>query len=154
MGSEIDRLNPVELPELTPKQMAFVRGIAEGKTASDAYRASYDSDGDDPSIWVQASNLKRHYKVNLWLEELKRSGYIAALCTRESHLTELHEIRETAKSKEQLGVALNAEVQRGKVSGLYETRVNVHLSADDAFAQLLDEMNGHASDRAKVIEHD
>ena len=43
-----------DLPELTPRQMAFVRYLLAGKGASDAYRLAYNCENQTPeSVWVR-----------------------------------------------------------------------------------------------------
>ena len=55
METELDGL-----PTLTAKQTAFVNALLEGKTASDAYRESYNCENmSHGAIWVEASRLRR-----------------------------------------------------------------------------------------------
>ena len=61
-------LDDEELPELMPQQMEFVRGLLEGKTASDAYRAAFSTEGwQSSSIWPKASMMANDGKVQAWL---------------------------------------------------------------------------------------
>ena len=50
---------------LTAKQDAFAQGVANGKTLSEAYRASYSAEGmKDSSVWTEASKLMDNPKVS------------------------------------------------------------------------------------------
>lgn len=50
---------------LTSKQESFAQAVADGKTLSDAYRASYDAENmKDSTIWTEASQLMDNPKVS------------------------------------------------------------------------------------------
>jgi len=46
-------------PKLTPKQAKFVRGIAEGKTNTDAALEAYDTDDYGSAASIATENLKK-----------------------------------------------------------------------------------------------
>lgn len=113
-----------DLPELTPQQMAFVEGILQGKSASEAYRLSYDASSmGKNSVWVEASRLRHHADVSLWIDAAKAAGFGRISCTFEDHMTELARLRGVAERSGNIGAAVQAEQLRGKVAGHYVDRI-------------------------------
>jgi hypothetical protein len=125
-----------ELPELTPKQLAFVMALLRGKTASDAYREAYDCEGMAAnSIWVAASRLRSDAKVALWLRHFQLAALQEGTLTLQGHLGELTRLRERAIDARQVAAAVQAEHYRGKAAGLYEDRLR--LTGDPSDEELL-----------------
>jgi len=125
--------DPEELPSLTSKQMAFVHALIKGKSASDAYRAAYDSSNmSDRTIWAEASRLRAHPKVSAWLRHFQRMGMDEARITIKEHLAELARGREAAYALGQASAAVQAEHYRGKAAGLYEEQLLLTVSTSDA----------------------
>ena len=117
-------IDPSELPELTAKQLGFVRGILEGKTASDAYRAAYDTQNmADDTIWAEASRLRHDRKVSAWITGARQANMDRATLTLDGHMSELARLRDIAIATGNVGAAVLAETNRGKASGLYTDRV-------------------------------
>lgn len=111
---------PEDLPDLTPKQFAFVKGILEGKTASDAYRAAYDAGNmADEVIWVKASELRSSGKVSVWLSRARSEALTTAVMTKEAYLQELLNDRIECKVSGNHGAAVKALELAGKVMGHY-----------------------------------
>jgi hypothetical protein len=108
-----------ELPQLTAQQMEFVHGLLEGKTASDAYRAAYNTEATDRTIWARASELRNNSKVSAWLSAARKAHLGSAVVTLESHVRELERIKEIAIETGNVGAAAQCEQLRGKASGLY-----------------------------------
>lgn len=107
-----------ELPPLTAQQQKFVEGILAGKTASDAYRAAYDTENmGQNTIWVNASVLRNSDKVSLWLSAARQAHLGTATVTYENHMRELERLREIALKSGNIGAAVQAEQLRGKVAG-------------------------------------
>ncbi len=127
------KIGPEELPTLTPKQQAFVQGLLEGKSASNAYRAAYDcSNMAEPTVWSEASRLRANPKVSAWLRHYQRIGMDEARITLQEHLAELARGREVALALGQASAAVQAEHYRGKAAGLYEERLSISASISDA----------------------
>jgi hypothetical protein len=122
MNIKTDDDSPAEeLPQLTPKQLAFVHALLEGKSASDAYRGAYNCKNmSNEAVWVEASRLRRNTKVALWLCHFQRMGLDTARITLEEHLAQLARARELALSQGQISAGVQAEHHRGKAAGLYE----------------------------------
>lgn len=108
------------LPEITEKQMAFVKGILDGKTASDAYRAAYNAENTSPeSVWAMASRLRSDIKVQSWLAAARKAELGAASRTLEQHIARLDSLQQIAVENGNIGAAVAAEQSIGKVSGHY-----------------------------------
>ncbi|MEM8574311.1 MAG: hypothetical protein AAGF48_06730 [Pseudomonadota bacterium] len=122
-----------DLPRLTPKQEAFVKGLLKGKTATDAYKAAYDVAGmAHRTIWAEASRLRAHPKVSTWLRHFQRIGMDEARITLKDHLAELARGRELAFELGQASAAVQAEHYRGKAVGLYEDCLSLSANMSDA----------------------
>ena len=109
-----------DLPELTEKQLAFVIGILEGKTATDAYKGAYSTTGwGNNAIWVESCRMKENPKIALWLKAARKQNMDRAKLTLEEHSAELARLREMSLEAGNFGAAVNAEVSRGKAEGIY-----------------------------------
>lgn len=128
----IDLEAAADLPELTPQQQEFVRHILAGKSASDAYRASYDCSRTQPNvIWVRASELRNNRNVAVWLSAARKARLGTAVLTIDQHKQELERLREIAVESGNIGAAVAAETARGKVAGHHIERVQ-EIPADPA----------------------
>lgn len=122
--TEPDEQTGKDLPELTAQQMKFVEGVLAGKTASDAYRAAYDTSSMAArTVWAEASRLHCHPDVSAWLSAARQAGLGSAKVTLENHLAQLERIREIALEKGNIGAAVAAEQSRGKATGHYVEQV-------------------------------
>ena len=115
---------------LTPRQDLFARLVAEGKSQADAYREAYPKSQKwtDRAVWVKASALANSDKVAVRVSNLRQEAQERSVLTLETHLNELELLREMAKEQGNLNAAIQAEISRGKATGLYVTKVEV----DDA----------------------
>ncbi len=119
-----------ELPDLTEQQREFVRHVLAGKTASDAYRAAYNTENMKPnSIWREASLLASNKNVAQWLAAARKACLGTAVVTLEGHQQQLERLREIALATGNVGAAVAAEQTRGKVAGHHIDRV-MELPAD------------------------
>lgn len=71
--SDHESISPLD--ELTPKQARFVELVAGGASYSDAYRASYATNGSDNTVNVAASKLMKNEKVKTALEAMLAGGH-------------------------------------------------------------------------------
>lgn len=127
----IDAADIAELPELTANQQEFVRLLCEGHTASDAYRGAYDcSNMSKPAIWVEASRLRNHPHVALWLSAARKAHLGTATVTIADHMRELERLKEIAVDTGNVGAAVQAEQLRGKAAGHYVEQVRDVTSYD------------------------
>ena len=114
------------MANLTSKQEAFCLAIVDPsvKDASEAYRIAYDAEKmSAAAIAVAASRLLDNAKVALRIKEIREPAAEAAGLTLEQHLTDLQRLRDKAEASEKFGPAIQAEVARGKASGLYVEKV-------------------------------
>lgn len=111
---------------LTIKQENFCLAYIETGNASEAYRRAYNVDRMKPdSINREAKALIDNPKIASRLEELRKPAREAAGVTLEGHLKELAELRDLAKNDGKYGPAIQAEMARGKASGLYVERSQI-----------------------------
>ena len=55
----------------------------------------------------------------MFIEQMLQEHREANDITKDKHMSRLHNLGRKAEGKEMFGVAVNAEVQRGKVAGYY-----------------------------------
>lgn len=117
-----------ELPELTDRQMSFVRCIMDGCTATDAYRKSYTVDNsEEKTIWAAASRLRNDPKIHAWLRAAKFAGLSGLTCTFKNHIAELDRLKLVAEESGNVNAAVQAEQLRGKACGHYIERHEVEM---------------------------
>lgn len=115
-----------DLPALTDKQYAFVKGLLDGKSASDAYRHAYDAENmADQTVWVRASELRNHSKIAVWLMAAKQAHFGDAKLSLDKHMLELERLKEMALASGNHGAAIQAEQLRGKACGFYKEQLEV-----------------------------
>lgn len=118
-----------DLPELTPKQAAFVKGILDGLSASESYRRAYDCENVQPhNIWALASRLRANVNVRSWLAAARRAGLDRAAQSVEDHIAELNEVKQMAIDLGDAKTALKAVEDKGRVGGLYIDRSEVTIN--------------------------
>lgn len=121
-----DVLVGADLPAITPKQLVFVERLLAGDTASDAYRAAYDTTQCQPeTVWANASRLRSDTRVQAWLAAARMAGLGKASVSFQEHLRELERLREIALCTGNVGAAVQAEQLRGKAAGHYTERLEV-----------------------------
>lgn len=109
---------------LTAKQEAFAQAVATGKTQADAYRHAFNAVGMKPeTIHKRASELMASGEVSGRVAELRKPVVEAAQITLASHLQRLSDLSDKAEQSGQMSAAINAEVARGKASGLYVEKI-------------------------------
>lgn len=88
--------------DLTPKQEAFARAVAEGKSQADAYRIAFNVRPTTKPETIQnnASNLMRSTGVSARVAELKKDLANRSLWTREQSVAVLSEIAFSEAARE------------------------------------------------------
>lgn len=108
---------------LTHKQESFCIAYIETGNASEAYRQSYSAKNMKPeTINRNAKKLIDDNKIATRIQELRKPAVEAAQITLEGHLRDLEDLRNKAMEANQYSAAITAEVNRGKVAGLYVER--------------------------------
>lgn len=108
------------MADLTPKQESFCLAYLETGSASEAYRQAYDVAGMKPeSVNREAKSVIDNPKISSRIEELRAPVREAAQISLRQHLDDLKRLRDLAEASEKYGPAIQAEVARGKASGLY-----------------------------------
>ena len=122
-------------PQLTPKQEKFCIAYIETGNASEAYRRSYNAAAMAvTTINRNAKALLDNNKIAARLAEIRRPAVEAAQVTLMQHLTDLRRLRDLAEASEKYGPAINAEVARGKASGLYVEHVKLDATVQGSVA--------------------
>jgi len=108
---------------LTPKQEAFCLVLAKTGNASEAYRQAYDASRMKPeTITRKAAELAANGNIRARLASLRSDARKQSGITLADHLRDLRTLREEARGAMQISAAVSAEVARGKVSGLYDSK--------------------------------
>ena len=151
---EKDKLpSAADLPDLTDRQMRFVKGILDGLTASDAYRQAYTTENmQDHVIWVRASELQAKGKVRVWLDAAKTMHLHSGKTTIEGHLAELDRLKRKAEDSGQMSAAIHAEISKGKAVGLYVERIRNEEPDESTFESALDRLLSRAAGSPSVTE--
>lgn len=106
---------------LTPKQEAFALAYVETGNASEAYRRSYEAgDMSAEAIQVEASRLRDHPKVALFIEAMQEENKARHRLTVDDLLRELEEARMAAyqQEKPQAAAMVAASMGKAKLLGL------------------------------------
>lgn len=117
--------------DLTQKQENFCLAYvtSPGLSASDAYKSAYNTENMKPAtINRKAFALMENGKIRARIAELRAEPAKNAKLTLESHLEDLKKLRDSAAEIGNFSAAVNAEVARGKASGLYENQNKVDVS--------------------------
>lgn len=116
---------------LTAQREAFALALAEGATQAEAYRRAFPRSAKwkPGTVWSKASVLVRDDKVAARVAELQARAAEANAVTLEQHVATLANLRDEARASRQFGAAIQAEVARGKASGLYVERLQ-HTGRD------------------------
>lgn len=116
--------SPDDLPEISPQQQEFVRGLLSGKTASDAYRSAFDcSDWLPNSVWCAASKLANDARVQQWLDAARRASLGGSTRTLDHHVRELERLKALCVQSGNMGAAVTCEQTIGKATGLHIDRI-------------------------------
>lgn len=108
---------------MTPQMEHFARLVAEGKNQSDAYRGAYKAEKMKPtSINEEASRMMANPAIAARVAFLRNEFAPISRLTLEMHIEELERLKELALQAGKFEAAINAEVNRGKASGLYVTK--------------------------------
>ena len=131
---------------LTDKEKRFAEIAAENYFSADtksnsqiAVESGYSKESARQRGYENTTyKLKPH--VVTYIEELKEDFRIRNQITPDKHMARLQQLGKKAEDKEMLGVALNAEVHRGKMAGYYiDRKLNVNRDLNDLTEEELDE---------------
>lgn len=123
---------------LTGQRERFARAIAEGMSQSDAYRLAFNAKRSTmKTINEEASRIMADRKVAARVEQLVRPAVESAELSAEAHLDELKRLRDIALTAGNQAAAIRAEELRGKVAGLYITKIETgEAGAFDSLAAM------------------
>ena len=124
---------------LTAKQEKFVRGIIEGMTQADAYRAAYSCKRmSDKTVWENASRLMADSKVKARVQELRAELVKPGIMTAQERLRWLTELinseeegtNEKLKAIDIMNKMQGEYVQKVEANVSNEVTINIELSDD------------------------
>jgi len=110
------------------------------------------------ALAIGGEDLFEDFETIDLIREMKRALKEKALITLEGHLEYLALIRDEAMFEKKFSTALNAEIARGKVGGLYVERSNVNInhlsssSTEELRRQLLELGQLLGNESPKLIE--
>lgn len=105
---------------LTQKQEAFCLAYIETGNATEAYRRAYNAANmADATVNRKGKMLLDMGKIRARIEEIRRVAAEAVGLSLQQHLSDLKRLRDMAEASEKYGPAIQAEIARGKASGLY-----------------------------------
>ena len=114
------------MAELTQKQENFCLAYIETSNASEAYRRSFACSKSKPeTINEAACRLLKNSKVAARIAAIRKPAVESAEVTLKQHLDDLKRLRDLAEASEKFGPAVQAEMARGKASGLYVDRTEL-----------------------------
>jgi hypothetical protein len=113
---------------LTAKQERFSRLVAVGKTAAEAYRTAYDTEGNAATVYPEASRLLATPKVTARVSELRERLAVLADINMASVAAELDDARKVARGAEtpQASAMIAATKLKANLVGLLQTTVHVN----------------------------
>lgn len=119
---------------MTPREEKFARLLVEGKSQSEAYRATHplSKRWKPEAVHVNASKLAA--KVKLRVRAMQDEAKERSLLTLEDHMAKLQELRDLAAQSGSVAPAITAEVKRGELMGFYVNRsenVNTNYNISD-----------------------
>ena len=97
----------------------FAQEVAKGASSREAYATAGYTSPNIAANDASASRLLSAAKVKARVAEIKSVAAGRASITLESHLNDLAELRDAARSAKQYGAAITAEIARGKASGVH-----------------------------------
>jgi hypothetical protein len=117
---------------VTAQEEIFCQNIVRGNNQTEAYRAAYDTRNMKPAtVHRNAKALMDKDKMATRIAELRAPVIKKVQITLEEHINRLGELSSRAAAKDQYSAAINGEMLRGKVSGLYVDKVetkNINLN--------------------------
>jgi hypothetical protein len=134
---------------LTHKQEAFAEAIAEGKTASEAYRSSYDADNMAQStVHEHACRLAANDKVRARVDELLRAKQakhsLLAAKAEDRIWKQVWGVLEADNTP--AAVKVSAAALAAKLAGMVTDKVEVQAgSVADIERELMDRLKRYAS---------
>lgn len=121
---DLDHIGP--LTKVTPQQELFCECLVGGMTLLDAYNTAYNDRGGSTSRRKSAArDLWFNPRIQNRLKVLRELQDSQSKVTLSDHLERLRELGVGAQEIGQFSAAINAELNRGKASGLYVERKEI-----------------------------
>lgn len=109
---------------LTPKQQMFCENIVAGMRNNAAYKAAFSTNSTGVAN-NESQRLLNRPEIKQRIRELQDEDYRCTKVKLDAHLDRLAVLGKKAEEMDMIGVAIQAELNRGKASGLYIERREV-----------------------------
>lgn len=139
--------------ELTQEEEIFCIEFVKHGNIARAYRAAKPGvqHVSFAGAWIRRAHIQAR------ITELRKAMRDLSVVTLQTHLTDLAEIRDEARSEGKFAAAVSAEIARGRAGGLYNHKKTVdhlfpqlqNMSSEDIARQLQELENTHT----KLLEH-
>ena len=104
---------------------------------------------------VVGVNIYKDYGFDKKIEELKDDFRIRNQITPEKHMARLNHLGRKAETKDMIGVAVNAEVHRGKMAGYYvEKKLIANQTLEDMTEEQINEKLKKIEEQYNLIVED
>lgn len=113
------------MTKLSDKQELFCLNIHAGMSNVEAWINAYDHGGTRKTARESSTRALQNPKIQYRLKELRDESNRRARVTLEDHLKRLEELGRGAQDNGQFSAAINAELNRGKASGIYVERKEI-----------------------------
>ena len=113
------------LPKISGPHYTFVVCLTRGMGVLKAFQTAYPKQAASRAVHSQAheaTKLCSSPAILAWVDHMARNDASAAVRTQAEHIGHLELLKAAAIDKDDLKVALHAEMAIGKVSGLYVDR--------------------------------
>ncbi len=117
---------------LTEKQIKFANLVVANEGRRTATECAIEAGYDPNSAYVSASKLQNpslYPLVSQYIGRLRSEKLKKYDVTKESHYSELGQLRDEARESKAWSAAINAEVARGKAAG-FQNNNHLHLHKD------------------------
>lgn len=94
-------------------------------SGAEAYRQAFDTKAKPASVAQMVNTLLKKEAIIDYIESIRKEMRQDAKITLLDHVDMLQSIRDKAIAAEAYGPAVSAEMNRGKVSGLYVDRIEL-----------------------------
>jgi len=134
--------------DLTPMQVKFAETLVHGENIKSATQCAIEAGYSEKVARVMASKLQngRDFpKVSKYISELRDDLYNVYKISKSSFYRRMHTLGMKAEEDGNIGKAIEAEKERGKVAGLYNHTKTVNVGSIDRMnleqvSQLLDSL--------------
>ena len=116
----------IEIPELSPAELAMVEYYGQGTTQAEAYRKAYSANGySKASLEVRACQKFSEPKIQQYLATLRLASFHRNLISREQRIAEELAFAQRCEDAGNFGAAASTYDRVNKLQGLYVDKVEI-----------------------------